>query len=59
MQPESSMDPGEISIQKLKVACEMVTDQNSSTKVLQNIIAPNCTIWSSELNQKGFSCCPA
>ena len=35
------------------------TDQNSSTKVLQNIIAPNCTIWSSELNQKGFSCFPA
>ena len=34
------------------------TDQNSSTKVLQNIIAPNCTIWSSELNQKGFSCFP-
>ena len=27
--------------------------------VLQNIIAPNCTIWSSELNQKGFSCFPA
>ena len=25
MQPESSMDPGEISIQKLKEACEMVT----------------------------------
>ena len=25
MQPESSMDPGEISIQKFKVACEMVT----------------------------------
>ena len=24
MQPESSMDPGEISIQKLKEACEMV-----------------------------------
>ena len=32
------------------------TGQNSSTRVLQNIIAPNCTIWSSELNQKGFSC---
>ena len=32
------------------------TDQNSSTKVLQNIIASKCTIWSSELNQKGFSC---
>ena len=28
------------------------TDQNSSTKVLQNIIAPNCTIWPSELNKK-------
>ena len=27
--------------------------------VLQNIIAPNCTIWPSELNQKGFSCYPA
>ena len=25
-------------------------------KVLQNIIAPNCTIWPSELNQKGFYC---
>ena len=25
----------------------------------QNIIAPNCTIWSSELNQNGFSCFPA
>ena len=25
MQPDSSMDPGEISIQKLKEACEMVT----------------------------------
>ena len=25
MQPESSMDPGEISIQKLKEACEIVT----------------------------------
>ena len=35
-----------------------LTDQNSSTKVLQNIIAPNCTIWPSELNQKGFSCFP-
>ena len=34
------------------------TDQNSSTKVLQNIIAANCTIWSSELNQKGVSCFP-
>ena len=34
------------------------TDQNSSSKVLQNIIAPNCTIWSSELNQKSFSCFP-
>ena len=32
------------------------TDQNSSTKVLRNIIAPNCTMWSSELHQKGFSC---
>ena len=35
------------------------TDQNSSTKVLQNISAPKCTIWSSELNQKCFSCFPA
>ena len=34
------------------------TDQKF-LKVLQNIIAPNCTIWSSELNQKGFSCFPA
>ena len=25
MQPESSKDPGEISIQKLKEACELVT----------------------------------
>ena len=32
------------------------TDQNSSTEVLQNIIASKCTIWSSELNQKGFFC---
>ena len=34
------------------------TDQNSSTKVLQNIIASKCTIWSSELNQKGFPVFP-
>ena len=34
------------------------TDQNSSTKVLPNIMVSTWTIWPSELNRKGFSCFP-
>ena len=36
MQPESSMDPGEISIQKLKEACEIVTTTKQRRHIFLN-----------------------
>ena len=36
MQPESSMDPGEISIQKLIEACEMVTITKQRRHIFPN-----------------------
>ena len=36
MQPESSMDPGEISCQKLKETCEMVTITKQRSHIFLN-----------------------
>ena len=41
MQPESSKDPGETSIQKLKEACELVTITKQSKQPLSDDIDPH------------------